>query len=66
MKACAHCGGSMADAAIHCSSCGFRQGSGTRESIRQVDEAVGKPVGLLAVLIFSVLLLTAAAVYMFN
>jgi hypothetical protein len=60
----------MADAAARCLKCGMAvEGDVVGEVFRTVDQSLGEEPGpnrLVAVLIFSVLLLAAAAVYMFN
>jgi hypothetical protein len=70
MKACAHCGETMADASPRCLKCGMAvEGDVVGEIFRTVDQPLGEgggPNRILAVLIFSVLLLAAAAVYMLN
>lgn len=66
MKGCAHCGTSMPDAAARCLSCGMAvEGDVVGEVFRTVDMPMGTSVSLVAVLIFSVLLLAAAAVYLY-
>jgi hypothetical protein len=69
MMACAHCGASMPDAAARCLKCGVRvEGDVVGDVFRTVDRPIGPEAGpgrVLAVLIFAILLLTAAAVYLF-
>jgi hypothetical protein len=60
----------MADSAARCLKCGVAvEGDVVGEVFRTVDQPLGEgssPDRLLAVLIFSVLLLAAAALYMLN
>ena len=69
MKACAHCGASLADAAPRCLKCGVAvEGEVVGEVFRTVDRPLGeanRPVQILPVLVFAMLLLAAAVVYLF-
>ena len=67
MKACAHCGVSMADAANRCLSCGASVEGVVGEVIRTVDKPIGdddRPVPLVGILIFLTLLLAGALIYL--
>ena len=67
MKACAHCGQSMADAAARCLKCGVAvEGDVIDDVFRTVDRPLGERVSVVGVVIFVALLLTAALVYLFE
>ena len=69
MKACAHCGTQIPDAAARCLNCGVRvEGDVVGDVFRTTDQPLGPQGGpnrLLAVLAVSVLILAAAVVYLF-
>ena len=68
MKACAHCGVQMADAANRCPDCGMAVGGQVLRDLRMVDKVLGEDSrsSIGYVLIFVVLLLAAALLYLFG
>lgn len=67
MKACAHCGHSLADAAPRCLKCGVAvEGDVIGDVFRTVDRPLGGRVPLAGVMIFAALLLAAVLVYLFG
>lgn len=67
MKACAHCGNSLADAAPRCLKCGVAvEGDVIGDVFRTVDKPLGERVSMGGVVIFVALLLTAVLVYLFE
>jgi uncharacterized membrane protein YvbJ len=69
MKACANCGGAMADAANRCPSCGMAVGGTVSDVVAQRDEPVGygrSPLVLAAIFLLLALLAIAGISWFLN